>query len=249
MSYTLNWLHSYQLLLQWQVLRLKPILPFILVIQPLVGIGTVIGLGYMMPQIDTQSAIFLTTGGPTLALITFGLVMVPQVVADAKTQGTFDYMWSLPIPRMAFMAADMTIWMLITLPGVVLALLVGSLKYDFALQVTPAVVPAFLLVSLTATAVGYAIAHLSPKPELVAVLTNFIIFSLFLFSPINFPAERLPAWLANLHQILPVKYAADAIRGSLTEAHAGGLGRALAVLAVWCVVSLAATYAVVSRRR
>lgn len=249
MSYTLNWLHSYRLLLQWQVLRLKPILPFILVIQPLVGIGTVIGLGYMMPQIDTQSAIFLTTGGPTLALITFGLVMVPQVVADAKSQGTFDYMWSLPIPRMAFMAADMTIWMLITLPGVVLALLVGSLKYDFALQVTPLVVPAFLLVSLTATAVGYAIAHLSPKPELVAVLTNFIIFSLFLFSPINFPAERLPAWLANLHQILPVKYAADAIRGSLTEAYADGLGQALAILAVWCVVSLGATYAVVSRRR
>jgi len=249
MSYTFRWLHSYRLLLQWQVLRLKPILPFILVIQPLVGIGTVIGLGFMMPQIDTQSAIFLTTGGPTLALITFGLVMVPQVVADAKSQGTFDYMWSLPIPRMAFMAADMTIWMLITLPGVVLALLVGSLRYDFALQVTPLVVPAFLLVSLTATAVGYAIAHLAPKPELVAVLTNFIIFSLFLFSPINFPAERLPAWLADLHQVLPVKYAADAIRGSLTEAYAAGLGRALLMLSLWCAVSLAATYTVVSRRR
>jgi ABC-2 type transport system permease protein len=228
---------------------LKPILPFILVIQPLVGIGTVIGLGYMMPQINTESAIYLTTGGPTLALITFGLVMVPQVVADAKTQGTFDYMWSLPIPRMAFMAADMTIWMLITLPGVILALLVGSIKYDFALQVTPLVVPAFLLVSLTATAVGYAIAHLSPKPELVAVLTNFIIFSLFLFSPINFPAERLPEWLADLHQFLPVKHAADAIRGSLTEAYAAGLGRALFALAVWCAVSLVATYTVISRRR
>jgi ABC-2 type transport system permease protein len=228
---------------------LKPILPFILVIQPLVGIGTVIGLGYMMPQVNTESAIYLTTGGPTLALITFGLVMVPQVVADAKTQGTFDYMWSLPIPRMAFMAADMTIWMLITLPGVILALVVGSLRYNFALQVTPLVIPAFLLVSLTATAVGYAIAHLSPKPELVAVLTNFIIFSLFLFSPINFPAERLPEWLADLHQFLPVKHAADAIRGSLSEAYVAGLGRALITLAVWCAVSLVATYTVISRRR
>jgi ABC-2 type transport system permease protein len=249
MSYTLSWLHSYRLLLEWQALRLKPILPFILVIQPLIGVGTVIGLGYMIPQINTESAIFLTTGGPTLALITFGLVLVPQVVADARTQGTFDYMWSLPIPRMAFMAADMTIWMLITLPGVILALLVGSIKYDFALQVTPLVVPAFLLVSLTATSVGYAIAHLSPKPELVAVLTNFIIFSLFLFSPINFPAERLPHWLATVHQFLPVKHAADAIRGSLTEAYAADLGQSLLVLSIWCVVALAATYTVVSHRR
>ncbi len=249
MSYTLRWLHSYRLLLQWQALRIKPILPFIIVIQPLVGIGTVIGLGYMMPQVDTNSAIFLTTGAPTLALITFGLVMVPQVVADAKTQGTFDYMWSLPIPRMAFMAADMTIWMLITLPGVILALWVGSMRYDFALQVTPLVIPSFLLVSLTATSVGYAIAHLSPKPELVAVLTNFIIFSLFLFSPINFPAERLPQWLADLHQFLPVKHAADAIRGSLTEIYAADLERAMITLTIWCVISLGATYMVVSRRR
>jgi len=249
MSYTLKWLRSYGLLLQWQALRMKPILPFIIVIQPLIGIGTVIGLGYMMPKIDTDSAIFLTTGAPTLALITLGLVLVPQVVADAKTQGTFDYMWSLPIPRLAFMAADMTIWMLITLPGVILALWVGSTRYDFALQVTPLIVPAFLLVSLTATSVGYAIAHLSPKPELVAVLTNFIIFSLFLFSPINFPAERLPAWLAELHQFLPVKHAADVIRGSLTEAYASDLGPAMVILTIWCLVSLGATYTVVSRRR
>ncbi len=105
------------------------------------------------------------------------------------------------------------------------------------------------MVSLSATAVGYAIAHLSPKPELVAVVTNFIIFSLFLFSPINFPAERLPGWLADLHQVLPVMHAADAIRGSLTEAYAAGLGRALLILSVWCAISLAATYTVVSRRR
>ena len=110
-------------------------------------------------------------------------------------------------------------------------------------------VPAILLVSLTATSVGYAIAHLSPKPELVAVLTQFIIFSLFLFSPINFPAERLPGWLADLHQFLPVKHAADAIRGSLTEVYAADLGRAMLTLSVWCAAALAATYMVVSRRR
>lgn len=249
MSYTLRWLHSYRLLLHWQALRMKPILPLILVIQPLIGVGTVIGLGYMMPEIDTNSAIFLSTGAPTLALIALGLVLVPQVVVEAKTQGTFDYMWSLPVPRMAFMAADMTLWMLITLPGVVLALLVGAQRYEFTLQVTPLVVPAVLLVSLTATSIGYAIAHLSPKPELVAVFTQFIIFSLFLFSPINFPAERLPEWLADLHQFLPVKHAADAIRGSLTQIYSADLGRALLILSVWCVAALAATYTVVSRRR
>jgi hypothetical protein len=42
---------------------------------------------------------FLTTGAPTLTLVSLGLVMVPQMVVQAKSQGAFDYMWSLPVPR------------------------------------------------------------------------------------------------------------------------------------------------------
>ena len=69
------------------------------------------------------------------------------------------------------------------------------------------------------------------------------------FGKTTHPAERLPEWLADLHQFLPVKHAADAIRGSLAEAYAPGLGQALLILTVWCVASLGATYTVVSRRR
>ena len=117
------------------------------------------------------------------------------MVAQAKSGGMLDYMRSFPVPRMAYLAADLTIWLLSTLPGVILALVVGSLRYDFELQFSPLIVPAFILVVLMATSVGYAIALLLPKAELVSVLTNLIIFSLFLFSPINFPIERLPPGL------------------------------------------------------
>jgi ABC-2 type transport system permease protein len=184
-SYVLNWLHSYRLMVRWQGLRFKTVLPFAVVGQFFTGIGTVIGLGYMMPNIDPDSAMFLVTGAPTLTLITLGLVLVPQMVSQAKADGIFDYLWSLPMPRLAFLAADLTIWLVATLPGVILSLVVGSARYDFQLDLDPLAAPAFVLVVLTATNVGYAIAHLSPKPELVGVLTNLIIFCLFLFSPIG----------------------------------------------------------------
>jgi len=105
------------------------------------------------------------------------------------------------------------------------------------------------LVALTATTVGYAIAHLSPKPDLVPVITNVIIFCLFLFSPINFPVERLPVWLAQLHRFLPLKYAADAIRGTLTQGYSDGLGLAFVVLGAWCLAGFGVTYVLVKRRR
>jgi ABC-2 type transport system permease protein len=174
--------------------------------------------------------------------------LVPQFVATAKAEGSFDYMWSLPVPRLPYLAADLTIWTAASLPGVIVALIVGSLRYDFALQFSPLAVPAFLLIILTATSVGQALALISPKPELVNVLTNLIIFAMFLFSPINFPIERLPNWLATVHRVLPVKYAADAVRGTLVPEYADGLGLALAVLAAWCAAGLVVNVVVTTRR-
>lgn len=244
-----KWTKGYLLLLRWQALRMKPALPFVVIAQFFTGLGTVIGFGYIMPEIDSVTAGFLVTGAATLSLTTLGLVLVPQFVAAAKAEGSFDYMWSLPIPRMAYLAADLTIWMAATLPGVIVALVVGSMKYDFALQFNPWAIPALLLIVLTATSVGQAIALVSPKPELVNVLTNLIIFGMFLFSPINFPIGRLPNWLASIHRVLPVKYAADAVRGSLIPEYTDDLPLALMVLALWCVLGLATNYVVATRRR
>lgn len=244
-----HWFRGYALLIRWQALRIKPALPFVVVAQFFTGLGTVIGFGYIMPEIDNVSAGFLVTGAATLSLVTLGLVLVPQFVAAAKSEGSFDYMWSLPIPRMAYLAADLTIWMLATLPGVIVALVAGSIRYEFTLQFSLWAIPALLLIVLTATSVGQAIALISPKPELVNVLTNLIIFAMFLFSPINFPIDRLPSWLATIHRVLPVKYAADAVRATLIPAYAEDLQLALVVLVIWCAIGLTTNYAVATRRR
>ncbi len=248
MSYQLHWYHSYQLLLKWHMLKLRPVLPLAFIVQLLVGVGTVIGMSYMVPGITPEVARFLVTGGPTLTLISLGLVMVPQMVGQAKAQGTFDYMRSLPIPRMAFLAAELTTWLLVTLPGLALAVYVGSRHYGFELEISPLVLPAVLLVGLTATTIGYAIAQLVPSVEIVTVITNFIIFCLFLFSPINFPADRLPAWLAGIHRFLPVKHAADVVRGTLTPVVVENLNLSFLILGIWCLAGLIIAYKTVNRQ-
>lgn len=249
MNYPLHWFRSYELLLKWHLLRFKPVLPLTLVVQLLIGVGTVVGMSYMVPGITPEAARFLVTGGPTLTLISLGLVLVPQMVGQAKSAGTFDYMRALPVPRMAFLGAELTTWLLITLPGMALAVYAGSRHYGFDLEISPLVLPAVLLVAVTATTVGYAIAQLSPSPELVTVITNFVIFCLFLFSPINFPVARLPGWLAELHRFLPVMYSADLIRGTLTPGGSENLGAAFMVLGGWCLLGFVITYITMTRRQ
>jgi ABC-2 type transport system permease protein len=249
MAYSLKWFNSYRLLLHWQTLRAKPMFPFFVIMYLFTGVGMVIGMSYLYPEIDNASAMFLATGGSTMTLIILGLVLVPQVVAQTKAQGSYDYIYSLPVPRMAFLAADLTIWLLAVLPGLIMALIYGAWRFEFDLQFGPLVGLAFLIVALTATGIGYAIAHLSPKAELVNVVTNFIIFCLFLFSPINYPAERLPDWLESLHKFLPVMHAADAVRGTLVETYKTNLALNFTVLGAWCIVGFTITYMAMTRRK
>ena len=240
-------LRSYRLLLAWQARRLKGFLPLAIVVQALFALGIVVGYPMLFPQMDRLTILFLATGAPTITLITMGVVAVPQLVAQAKTEGTLDYMRALPVPRLVYLFADLTVWLAVVLPGVAFAIVVGAVRFDLDLAVTPLVVPAMLLVALTATSMGYAIASL--LPQMVAnLLTQILVVFVLMFSPLNFPADRLPGWLAAVHQVLPFQAMGEVVRGTLASGMFPVGGAAFALLGAWCLASFVVTYRILSRR-
>ena len=158
-----QWSRSYLLLLRWSTIRLKHTIPLMVIIQTMLAVGIVIGFSFLVPTMDQTTALYLSTGAPTLGLITVGMVLAPQLVAEAKTAGTFDYNRTLPVPRSAILAADLSTWLATALPGLVLALLAATVRFDLDLNISPLVVAAVLLVALTATAIGYAIGLCRPR--------------------------------------------------------------------------------------
>src|SRR4051812_20094865 len=180
-----HWLRSYLLLLRWSAVRLRHLLPLMLVIQICLSAGIIVGFGFLLPGIDPATALYLSTGAPTLGLITIGMVLAPQLVANAKTEGTFAYNQTLPVPRTAVLGADVTTWLVVATPGLLLGLLVAVLRFDLTLRVSWLVVPAMLLVALTATTVGFAIAY-AATPPVTTMVSQLIIFLALMFSPINF---------------------------------------------------------------
>ena len=90
--------HSYRLILTWDVLRRRRILPMIIVIQVALSIGVVYGLAFLLPDVDAKSALFLSTGAPTLSILILGLTVVPQEVAQSKLTGRYDWFSTLPAP-------------------------------------------------------------------------------------------------------------------------------------------------------
>lgn len=239
---------NYVLMLKWQALSQKPFLPLNAVVQIMVAVGFIVGLGYFYPHLDSTTAQYLITGAPTIILLMVGLVVLPQIISASRKEGTFDYIWSLPIPRMVFIAADATIWVALTLPGVIVALAMGSLYHHISLNISPLVIPAVLLVAASGVFIGYIIALWPSKPEISQILTQVIVFFLMLFSPIMYPASQLPGWLAEVHKFLPIEYMADLTRGTLTDLNVN-LGIAFIVVGAWCIVGFTATYFLVNRRR
>ena len=239
---------SYRLLLAWDFLRRRQVLPMIIVIQVALSVGVVYGLAFLIPDVDPKSSLYLSTGAPTLSILILGLTVVPQEVAQAKLTGRLDWFSTLPVPRLAPLASEITFWLVASLPGTVLALVVASYRFDFGLHVSWAVVPAILLVAATASAVGYAIATAS-KPQLTQQVSSFVSIGILLFSPINFPAAQLPSGLQAVHRVLPVEPMADVVRWSLTGEYVDHPGRAFAIVTAWCVAALALGARVATRRR
>jgi ABC-type polysaccharide/polyol phosphate export permease len=83
---------------------------------------------------------------------------------------------------------------------------------------------------------------------LTQVVTQMLIIAIFGFSPIAFPSQQLPHWLAQANLALPFAGMADIIRAGLTIGLATHVGRSYLVVAVWAAASAAvATWALTRR--
>ena len=240
-------LRSYSLLVTWQALRKKNYLPLMMAVQTLFSLGIVLGYPLLFPTLDRTSIYLIATGAPAISMVSVGLVALPQTVGEQKAEGSLAYMRSLPVARLAFLVADLTVWLAIVIPGVVLGVIVGAWRFGLDLQVSPLVAPAVLMVALTATCVGYAIASVLPY-MLTVIITQALVVFVFMFSPLTFLPDKLPGWLEAIHRVLPVQAMGEVTRGTLAPNEFGLPLSAFVTLAAWCVLGFGVTYATMSRR-
>ncbi len=240
-------LRTYPLMMNWSWSSSRPWLATLAIVQIIMPLAFVIGMSFLFPDITPDIARHHITGTPTLLLLMVGMSVVPAMVAYSRLQGTHDFLLSLPVPRLVLLASDATIISALSLPGIILSLFVGSAYHGFTLQISPLVVPAFLLISMTGIFVGYAVALSLPRPRMTGVVTNFLVFFVIFFSPVIYPSEQLPGWLAAVQKILPFTCMAELSRGTLSETGIN-LGPAFAVTAAWCFVAFLFCYRVMKKR-
>lgn len=243
------WVDGYLSMIRWDVVSLREQLPFFVIIQMMLGAGMAMMYGFYFADIPPVAATYISTGAPVLAIIPVGMTMVPSLVIQHRFEQTYDFLWSLPVPRLATMLSNLTVFTLISLPGVAITLGVAAWRYDIDLAITWDVVPAVLLSSVMGVAVGFSFAHAIREPRLANLVVNLIIFFVTLFSPIAFPIENFPDWFASVHRVLPFYAMAQTVREGLTEGLATDVAQSYLVLAAWAVAGWTIAARVVGRSR
>ncbi len=207
----------------------------IALIQILISIGIVIGFTYLIPDPSTNSILYLATGAPTIILIVTGLVILPQQIGTAKADGYMEFIRTWPVKRSVILGADTTIWILITVPGIVISSIVAHFMFNPGYSVSWTVIPALILIALTSIGVGYGFSYILP-PAASLGISQVIVFGALMFSPVNFPMERLPEWLQTLHEVLPIYSMAEIMRASMAASTFTASTGNYINLIIWCLL-------------
>lgn len=243
------WLASCWNMIRFEFVNMRTFLSLVLLIQILMGGGMAYMYGFYFGDVPDVVKTFIVTGIPALALIPVGFVLVPAAIMNHKIRDTYDFVWSLPVPRMASAAATFILFTTLAIPGTIVSLLIAHIHYAVALQISWSIVPAMLLTSLMATSVGFAFAHAIPEPRITNLITNLVVFLVLLFSPIVVQIDRFPGWWAAVHHVLPFYHMANVIRAGLSTGLADSVGTSWLILAIWTISSWALSAWVVGRRR
>ena len=98
---------------------------------------------------------------------------------------------------------------------------------------------AVFLTAVCMTSVGLFFGAILSSIESFQLVSNFVVWPLFIFSGALFPISNLPSWLQALTSVDPLTYAVDALRGSMLSAGAYSYGYDIGILAIFCVLAIA----------
>lgn len=240
-------LTHYRLWTEWQARRLGTWIPMIVIVQTLLSAGTIYGYRLMMPTMDTTSATYLAAGTPTVMILIVGLVMAPQQLAESKLEGSWEFIRTLPVSRLTILLGTLTVWTVVSIPGFFIALAVAWSRLDVDLALSPIIIPVALAIMLMAAGMGFSVGALL-QPTAAQVVSQILVFLILLFSPINFPASRLPDHIATLHQLLPFEAAGALMRAGLLTDNTVELADATTVF-IWTVLAVTAVHRALEHRR
>jgi ABC-2 type transport system permease protein len=170
-------------------------------------------------------------------------VNLPEGIVRARDLGVLKRLQGTPLPGWAYLAGRVGSALWVGLLATAATVGVGVLLYDVQIvgRTLPAVLVTILLGTACVSALGLAVAALTPNVQTFAVVALATLIPLSFISDIFIVGGDLPRWVEVAGWLFPLKHLANAMADAFNPT-IGGSGFAwghLAVVAAWGIAGLA----------
>jgi ABC-2 type transport system permease protein len=166
-----------------------------------------------------------------MVIATSGIMGLTTSMAAYREKGILRRFKASPVSPMIVLAAELSSLFLITIAGIILLLAAGVLVFGMHFFGNAALVTAaFILSSLSISALGFIPASLAPTARSGMITANVMYFPMLFLSGAALPRQMLPGFLKSFSQILPLTHAIELLQGLWLGGHLWEYPVQLAVL-------------------
>lgn len=142
-----------------------------------------------------------------------GLISLPVAVAGSRERGELRRYRMTPLSPMAFLAADVIMYFIISVTGMLIVLLIGRFGYDSSFTGSiPLLIYGFVLSGIAVFAIGLFIASVSRTAKVAQTLGMVIGFPMMFLSGASMPVEFMPDAMDKVIKAMPLSYSVSMMR-------------------------------------
>jgi ABC-2 type transport system permease protein len=178
---------------------------------------------------------YMLPGVVAMAIMQLGLFGVAASLLQLRERKVLRRFWAAPVPRTAFIGAQVTQRLGIALLQTGIITVVGHFAFSVPVLGTPALMAGVVILgALAFVSLGYLIASVSRTVEAGSAFIQVVNFPMMFLSGIFWPVEWMPGFLRPVIYALPLTYLGDALRQTMVHASPMfPLWVDLAVLGAW----------------
>jgi ABC-2 type transport system permease protein len=206
-------------------------------VAPLISI---LALGVFARDAGAEALAYVLTGNLVMSLLFGTMNNLESHFGYLRLGGMLDYFATLPLRRGVLLAAVVTAFLLLALPGLLITLLAGAAVLGVPLSLHPAALLALPLCALPLAGIGALVGMKVRNPMDGGPICLLVTVALLALGPVMVPPSRLPAALQIVGWASPATYAASALRLTLLGPVTSRLFLDLAVLALLAAIMMAA---------
>jgi ABC-2 type transport system permease protein len=192
---------------------------------------------------------FLAPGMLIMSVMMSAMTGIPEGISQEKERGTFDGVLSAPINPISIIIGKTVA---LTLTGFIQGILVIILAVIFfGVTIQGSILLVFFLLFLgvfSFIGLGILFTSIAGDQKNSIMLINLLMFPMMFLSGVMFPVQQMPWFLQWISQLIPVTYAADAMRKvMILNAGIQDVLLPIAILVVFGIITMAIALPVFKR--